>query len=191
MVGERALLGEMVTCPDCNEVFYPAPYKSKVHVRTSRLEPPPVNSNTAERISLYIISALIVSFLGISLWDAKKAEGPKEKSWKDFADEAKPLMLEKATNQIVGFRRTLSSYIDDHGDYKNPNIWTGEVEAEYINSVGGVDVTNVPYKFNLDSLAGGEVYLNCDYDYRKACADDLARRLAQYKEALKNAGTSP
>ena len=112
---------------------------------------------------------------------AKKMEGPKEKTWREFSKEAEPIMLAEASNHIVGFRRMLHATVDHHGDYQYPNAWTGNVEAEYINPIGGVNVTNVPFKFNLDSGYYGNE-LHCSYDWQKR----LGRTVRPRKSAIRS-----
>ena len=83
---------------------------------------------------MYMIFGLIA--ISLVMRCAKKMEGPKEKTWREFSKEAEPIMLAEASNHIVGFRRMLHAYVDYHGDYQYPNAWTGNVEAEYINPIG-------------------------------------------------------
>ena len=189
MCGDKALLGEMINCPDCNEPFSPIPRKLEPEPEPAKPEcGTPATVKYANRLAMYMVFGIIATVLVVALWNAKKAAGPKEKTWREFADEATPKMLAEASNHIVGFRRTLHVYVDDHGDYKNPNVWTGNVEAEYINPVGGVSVTNVPFKFNLDSSYDGNMELQCSYDWKKDLDEQAARAEAQYKAALKAAG---
>jgi hypothetical protein len=183
MSGDKALLSEMINCPDCNEPFIPVPSKPEPEPETAKVEcDTHLTLKSPSRLALYIFFGSIAIILGIALW---KAKGPREKTWQEFSAEAEPLMLTKASNDIVGFRRTLHAYVDDHGDYKNPHFWTGEVEAEYINPVGGVSVTNVPYKFELYTENDGNIGLGCSYDWKKAVDEQFARDKAQYEAEMK------
>jgi hypothetical protein len=93
------------------------------------------------------------------------------------------------SDELTGqFRRLRHAYVEEHGEYKNPNVWTGEVEAEYINPLGGVSVTNLPYKFNLDTDYEANTILRCSVDWRKQSADELARTLAKMQADLDAAG---
>jgi hypothetical protein len=182
MRGDRALLGEMINCPDCNEPFFPVPRKPEPAKRERGTHS---SSKSPSRLAMYMIFGLIAIILVIAL--VKKAEGPKEKTWREFSNEAEPMMLAEASNHIVGFRRMLHAYVDGHGDYKNPNVWTGNVEAEYINPIGGVSVTNVPFKFNLYSSSDGNMELHCSYDFKKDLDEQMARDEAEFKAKMKAA----
>ncbi len=170
-------------CYACGKQFLPAP---------ENLEKPAPSMNRGgkgdKKIRFVILMIFGLIAISLVMWYVKKVEGPKEKTWREFSNEAEPMMLAEASNHIVGFRRMLHDYVDDHGDYKNPNVWTGKVEAEYINPIGGVSVTNVPFKFNLDSSYDGNMELHCSYDWKKDLEEQSAREKAQFEAELKAAG---
>jgi len=183
---------EQVKCPTCQHEFFPD--KTRL-VQPAPAAPPPESASPAptppiqqraSRLAMFMIFGLIAIILVIAL--VKKAEGPKEKTWREFSNEAEPMMLAEASNHIVGFRRMLHAYVDGHGDYKNPNVWTGNVEAEYINPIGGVSVTNVLFKFNLDPSSDGNILFICSYYFKKDLKEQFPRHKAQYEAELKAAG---
>ena len=137
------------------------------------------------RLVMYVVFGAIIFLFGSVLWQAQKAEGPKAKTLNDYRNEAEPMMLAEASNHIIGFRRVLHAYVDAHGDYENPNAWTGDVEAEYINPIGGVGVTNVPFKFNLEASYSGNNELQCSYDWKKDVDEKMARDEAEFKAKMK------
>jgi hypothetical protein len=191
MTGDKALLGEMINCPDCNEPFMPTPRR---HEPESEPVPEPASSDYGKKIfcrhhplfAVFGLFALVlIPVLLILLYFVWQAAGPKEKTWREFSDEAEPMMLAEASNHIIGFRRVIHAYVDDHGDYKFPNGWKGNVKAEYINSVGGVSVTNVPFKFNLVTSYDGNTELHCSYDWKKDLDEEAARSKAEYDAEIK------
>jgi hypothetical protein len=186
MSGGKALLGELINCPDCNEPFIPIHRKSEPAPESAKPEfGAVVTFKAPPSLAMYSLFGIIAVMLVIALWTAKKAVGPKEKTWREFSDEAEPMMLAEASNHIIGFRRVIHAYVDDHGDYKFPNGWKGNVKAEYINSVGGVSVTNVPFKFNLDTSYDGNTELHCSYDWKKDLDEEAARSIAEYDAEIK------
>lgn len=62
--------------------------------------------------------------------------------WRDGAPGE---MLKHCTNDVVGFNRLVDSRLDTAGD--NVKTWSGEVTVEYVNHVGGIDRTNLHYRF--------------------------------------------
>lgn len=66
-----------------------------------------------------------------------------------YQAEAKQAMLDYCTNNIVGFTHAVSVNLDSFGD--DIHRWNGEVVAEYVNHLGGVDRTNLSFPFETDS----------------------------------------
>lgn len=77
-------------------------------------------------------------------------------------------LLKACTNELVGITRVMTYNVDDSSD--NLNKWTGFVVAEHVNSVGGIDRTNLYYKFS----SSGHVFAIEDYEGRYAM--ERARR---------------
>ena len=109
--------------------------------------------NAARKILAIVIAAALVA---VAVWawkvrlSAISQAGPAQESsaaklarWRDTAA---PAMLARATNDLTGFNRLIDSHLDTAGD--NPKSWTGDVTAEFINQAGGVDRTNLHYKFS-------------------------------------------
>lgn len=62
-------------------------------------------------------------------------------------------MLESCTNDVVGFSKVIQSVIADEDS--NIQHWWGSVTCEHVNTVGGIERTNMWYVFNS---SGGKVY---------------------------------
>jgi len=66
--------------------------------------------------------------------------------WRSGADGA---ILKECTNAVIGFRRVLDARAWDTYSSTDVNKWTGEAKVEFINKVGGVEVTNLPFAFHV------------------------------------------
>ena len=73
--------------------------------------------------------------------------------------EAELEMLKEATNAVIGLTRIIHSSVVNADD--NPYKWNGDVTAEFVNRVGGIERTNVFFKFGTDTGSNGVVHLWC------------------------------
>jgi hypothetical protein len=102
---------------------------------------------------------------------------PNRPKHHNFYSEADSLVAEKVTNDLTGWRRTLSIYVkrEDLGD---PSTWTATADAEFINALGGVERTNLYYRFLTFTNTDGERSIFCNLDHEKhfhEWLDHLAR----------------
>lgn len=104
-----------------------------------------------------ILAGLIA--LGVWIWSSKirqlnEADIKDGPGYSDkltlWRSQAELLMLGRSSNDVAGFNRLVNSHVDTSGG--NVNSWSGEVTADYINHVGGIDRTNLHYAF--DSVMG-------------------------------------
>jgi hypothetical protein len=108
---------------------------------------------------------LLVVVVGgpIYWWRSQFAQVPKpESDWQlksRLQGEAETEMLKETTNVIVGLTRIIHSSVATVND--NPYKWTGDVTAEFVNRVGGIERTNVFFKFGTDTATNGIVHLWC------------------------------
>ena len=58
---------------------------------------------------------------------------------------ARKEVLEECTNKVVGLNRIIALNLDDHGS--NVSQWRAEATLEYVNSIGGVQRTNLNFRF--------------------------------------------
>jgi hypothetical protein len=85
----------------------------------------------------------------------------KESEYDRYSREANEEMLNWCTNNIVGLNRFISvdlrHFIDSptndiaKSDINDPHNWEGKIVADYVNQVGGVDRTNLTFRFTLDT----------------------------------------
>jgi hypothetical protein len=129
---------------------------------------------------------------------------PAQSAHEKLAVEANELLLQECTNETIGLTRIISAEI-----YKlpneNPTNWvadevisngagasfaqSGEASAtvEYVNSVGGIERTNIPFVFKWMKIGDKEfaqTNLTCMPDFDKIYAE----RMRKYHEELNNIG---
>jgi ribosomal protein L40E len=115
-----------------------------------------------------IIGTLLVVVIGTPLYwlQNQYAQMPKpETEWQQkarFQAEAENEMLKECTNVIVGLTRIIRSSVMDAED--NPQLWTGSITAEFVNRFGGIERTNVPFRFSTDTGADGLMHIRSLYD---------------------------
>lgn len=80
----------------------------------------------------------------------------KDQASMELPDLSKPVtawngaereIRDQLTNDVVGLNRIIS--IDISRADPEPTNWTAQVVVEYVNHVGGIDRTNLPYKCYL------------------------------------------
>jgi hypothetical protein len=96
---------------------------------------------------------------------AAPAESPADELAR-FRRDAHTDLLAQCTNQIVGLSRIIKMEFDDSD--KQPSNWTAVASAEFVNRIGGVERTNLPFVFEKrSSPAGGQTYVLCIPDYKR------------------------
>ena len=100
-----------------------------------------------------------------------------------FKSEAEVALAMECTNQIVGLSRIIEKHIADSDD--DPDKWTASVTAEFVNHLGGIDRTNVPFTFSKHNDFDGVPHINCQYDWKKV-SDDEARAFQHELERIRN-----
>ncbi|HLH53865.1 MAG TPA: zinc ribbon domain-containing protein [Verrucomicrobiae bacterium] len=148
-------------CPGCGRIIERAAGRAVVGELTSL-----VGGLTPTAAGAWLILAvLLVVVVGgpIYWWRSQLAQVPKPETesqqFSRLQSEAESRMLEESTNVIVGLNRIIrvnSSTSDD-----NPHKWTGDVTAEFVNKVGGVERTNILFKFGTDTGTDGLMHLRC------------------------------
>jgi hypothetical protein len=153
MVGDRALLSELITCPDCREVFEPRPHGTSATAKLARLQ----KTGIVIKYLIAVGFAILAGWFIFSSWLDQQRNAPqvfmasstdsmtpdqRTDYWRAHAEFE---MLKACTNDLVGITRVVSSDVADYDDQIVK--WTGTVTAEHINSVGGVERTNMYYIF--------------------------------------------
>ncbi len=150
-------------CPECGQ---PAPR----HVGRGPGEPGrSFTEGWPEAAGIWLIlGTLLVLVIGAPLYwlQNEYARIPQpETEWQQrlrFQSEADNEMLKECTNVLVGLTRVIHSSVLDAED--NPQLWTGIVTAEFINRFGGIERTNVPFRFSTDSGPDGLMHVHSIYD---------------------------
>jgi len=124
------------------------------------------------------ILLVIVVGVPIYLWrslypDGRKPETELQQNAR-LQSEAEGEMLKECTNVVVGLTRIIrASVVTDEND---PYRWSGDVVTEFINHVGGIDRTNISFKFRTDTGRDGWVHLRCSAEPE---ADRRSRQRAE------------
>jgi hypothetical protein len=90
--------------------------------------------------------------------------------------ESEGEMLKECTNVIIGLTRIIHSSVTMSDDI--PYKWTGRVTLEYINRVGGIERTNLFFKFGTDTGHDGLVHLRCGTESEA----ESERRMRQHND---------
>jgi hypothetical protein len=115
-----------------------------------------------------VLAILMVVVVGgpIFWWRTQYAQVPKPETEAQqklrLQSEAEGEMLKECTNIIVGLTRIIHSSVVDAND--NPYQWGGDATVEYVNRVGGIERTNLFFKFGTDTGSDGLVHLRCGFE---------------------------
>jgi hypothetical protein len=163
--------GRVMSCPICEESLRPP-------------RPAP-KASSSWLIILCFWFVMIGVCIGIPVerrWSGITARTLKPEDsraqYKRLQAEAQAILLPKCTNAIVGLNRIISKDLSIRDE--DPNKWTAEVTAEYVNHFGGIDRTNLPMVFWVyDSPVDETRHVQCRIDTRKiyeAERDALSRK---------------
>lgn len=151
------------TCPECGQ------FVERVAVSRNGAGEQERTAWWPETAGLWlIIGTVLVIVIGTPLYwlQNQYAQMPKpETEWQQklrFQSEAEREMLKECTNAVVGLSRIIHSSVMDAED--NPQQWTGTVTAEFVNRMGGVERTNVPFRFNTDTGPDGLMHIKSSFD---------------------------
>ena len=99
-------------------------------------------------------------------------------------------MLEYCTNNIVGLNHFISidlkHFVTDSnnaiskGDISDPHNWEGIIVAEYVNHAGGIDRTNLMFRFTLDTNETRIPKVCVSLDYHWLAVQKAAAEQAEY-----------
>ena len=106
------------------------------------------NNFESKKAGVFLVAGILLLASGCGKHPAPPKDEiltDKERELADWFLKAEEGVPRKLTNDIVGFTRMIECNLDNRDP--NPTNWTANVTAEYINHVGGIDRTNLPYKF--------------------------------------------
>ena len=180
----------LVACSDCGTPFSEGARSCSVCGRVIE-RPLPVSSPTSPGNTSTILSptaagawlvmaVLLVIVVGVPiyLWRSLYPDGRKpETELQQYArlqSEAEGEMLKECTNVVVGLTRIIRASVVTAEE--DPYRWSGDVVTEFINHVGGIDRTNISFKFRTDTGRDGLVHL------RSTAEPEADRRSRQHAE---------
>jgi len=132
------------------------------------------------KIAPAVIIAALVGGLVVAFWPREESPA-KERS--RHQREAELEFLSLYTNGVVGYQRTIRTRVSLHGHYSQ---WRAESEVEFINAIGGIERTNLPFDFSVEVDQNGVNRTRCHFDWKTCLARDqnmtrqeLERRLSK------------
>lgn len=164
-------------CPDCGTTIAPQAQACagcgrllgrSVPVISAEQRPVHVGLGPTGAGAWLVLAVLMVVVVGgpIFWWRTQYAEVPKPETEAQqkarLQSEAEGEMLKECTNIIVGLTRIIHSSVVDADD--NPYQWGGDATLEYVNRVGGIERTNLFFKFGTDTGTDGLVHLRCSFE---------------------------
>ena len=170
----RSLSPKVLACPDCGT---PIDSEAETCVGCGRVierpgtavidDDPPVTKvlGPTGAGAWLVLAVLLVVVVGgpIFWWRSQYAHVPKPESEAQqilrLRSEAEGEMLKECTNVVVGLSRVIHSSISDSHD--SPYRWSGDLTVEFVNRVGGIERTNLFFKFGTDTGGDGLVHLRC------------------------------
>jgi len=145
--------GRLTQCPLCDEDLRPP-------------RPAPKASPAWLIVVCFVLMASGVC-IGIPLEQWAGTNSPKKETpyamHKRFQTEARAMFLRQCTNSIAGMNRVIPKDLQtSDGD---PNKWTAEVTAEYVNRYGGIERKDLPFVFWVyDSPVDNQPHVLCRVD---------------------------
>jgi hypothetical protein len=173
----RGASAKVLVCPDCGTSIDP---QAEACSGCGRLVERPAVAVGADRPPVHVglgptgagawlvLAVLTVVVVGgpIFWWRTQYAQVPKPETEGQqkarLQSEADGEMLKECTNVIVGLNRVIHSSVVDADD--NPYKWGGDATVEYVNRVGGIERTNLFFKFGTDTGSDGLVHLRCSFE---------------------------
>lgn len=105
-----------------------------------------------------LVIALIVGMLALAFWPRAESDSQQRRRWRAEAE----VSFNSRIKEVVGWRRTMKTSTDFY-DPQYPK-WRATAQVEFINPLGGVEVTNLHFKVQVN--ANGEKNVaTCSFDH--------------------------
>jgi hypothetical protein len=121
---------------------------------------------------------------------------PKVTEYDRYNREANEEMLKYCTNNIIGLNHFISIDLRHfiigpkneilEGDINDPHNWEGKIAAEYANHMGGIDRTNLVFRFTLDTNEFRIPKICVTLDYHWWGVQEAAKLEAEEETRLKS-----
>ena len=150
-------------CSKCGQALRGTFSGSSAHERGSFIEWWPESAGI-----WLIVATLLLVVIGTPLYwlQNQYAQMPRPESESQqksrWQSEAGFEMLRECTNVIVGLWRIVHKSVLDADD--NPQQWSGTITAEYVNHMGGIERTNVQFRFSTDTGPDGLMHVRSSLD---------------------------
>lgn len=182
-------------CPDCGTTIEPAAQSCLVCGRVvewpaPELEALPAGLGPTAAGAWLVLAILLVVVVGgpIFWWRTQFAQVPRPETELQqkvrLQSESELEMLKECTNVIVGLNRIIHYSVADTDD--DPYKWTGAATIEFVNRVGGIERSNLFFKFGTDTGPDGLVHLRCS----TGTESESERRTRQRSDRRSMAGPS-
>jgi hypothetical protein len=152
--------GEKVCCPHCGK-------------ETVLFVPPARLGKVLKRHATLLVICTVAILFGLWQWaglrrrnaemkrDEPKYVSPSERAY-NLREMAQRAMVSECSN-LVGFHRIVGNpYV--FGESDEPKKWDGRAEAEFVNKVGGIERTNLRFRFSAYS---GTVLARAETEYER------------------------
>jgi hypothetical protein len=144
----------------------------------------------AMKLKILFMLAALIGILGLN------GCKPNESEYDRYNREAHEEMLRFCTNNIVGLNHFISidlrHFITDSknkildGDINDPHTWEGNIVAEYVNHVGGIDRTNIVFRFTLETNEYRNPKICVALDYHLWDLQEAAKMKTEQEDWLKS-----
>jgi len=166
-----------LSCMGCGRVM-----ERPVPVPIPERAPLPTGLGPTAAGAWLVLAILLVVVVGgpIFWWRTQYSQVPKpETELQQMArlqSESEGEMFKECTNVIIGLNRIIHFSLNIADD--NPYKWSGKATVEFVNRVGGIERTNLDFKFGTDTGRDGLVHLRCSTESEA----EAERRLRQHND---------
>ncbi len=194
--------GTTIQCPHCgmDTILFEPPKPVEDSPQPSPPEPtkPKANARWKPTIPASMCIVIVVALVGFVIYKFRsgyqKAEQNVQSEIAEFQLMTHPTLamlqtnglnqiFEDCSNNVVGLRRIVKSYVEPHG---SPSNWFGVATVEFVNKVGGVERKDRWYVFDTSTNDDGTIhFIFAHDDYDRFNADEIGEADAQYRMGIR------